>query len=283
MIVQREKLWTKFLILGVFIGIVAVTAEVDWAAEHVEVGLVFRYFWLIILLSLGLILPILFMYLAGNKEFEKKESDKKWFTIALIIFVFANGIPPVFYLVLGQTPGFLLYLQLALFGLVPAFIFQPKAIRLRYSILVVLFVIIILPLGILVNLVINELWINPMMDKTLYYLLFWGLLSVFLYFLIAIGWKFGGGTKRQSWNIFISGMLLQYSTLEDFFYFLLNGAPLPNSWPWMSNFVIDLKALFGHTPLTPDLILFCIITLIISIFILFDIHGLIWDKIKRRE
>ena len=282
MVLQREKLWTKFLILGVFIGIVAVTAEVDWAAENTEVGLVFRSFWLIALLSLGLILPILFIHLAGNKEYEKKKSDRKWFIIALIIFIFANGIPPVFYIILGQTPGFFLYLQLALFGLVPAFTFQPKTIRLRYSILTVLFVIVILPLGILVNLVINELWLNPMMDKTLYYLLFWGLLSVFLYFLIAIGWKFGGGSKRQSWNIFISGMLIQYSTLEDFLYFLLNGAPLPNSWPWMSNFVINLESLFGHIPMTPDLILFCVITMIIAIFILFDGHGFLWKKFKKK-
>jgi hypothetical protein len=282
MVAQREKLWIKFLILGVFIGIVAITAEVDWAAEHAEMGLISRLIWLITLLSLGILLPILFMFLAGNTEVEKKESDKKWFIIALIIFVFANGIPPVFYIILGQTPGFFLYLQLALFGLVPAFIFQPKTIRLRYSILIILFAIIILPLGILVNFVINELWINPMMDKTLYYLLFWGLLSVFLYFLIAIGWKFGGGTKRQSWNIFISGMLIQYSTLEDFFYFLLNGAPLPNSWPWMSNFVINLESLFGHTPLTNDLIVFCTITLIVALFILFDGHGFIWNKIKKK-
>jgi hypothetical protein len=282
MVVQRDKLWTKFLILGVFIGIVAVTAEVDWAAENAEVGLVFRLFWLIALLSLGLILPILFIHLAGNKDYEKKKSDKRWFIIALIIFAFANGIPPIFYIILGQTPGFFLYLQLALFGLVPAFIFQPKTIRLRYNILIILFVIVIVPLGIFVNLVINELWLNPMMDKTLYYLLFWGLLSVFFYFLIAIGWKFGGGTKRQSWNIFISGMLIQYSTLEDFFYFLLNGAHLPYNWPWMSNFVINLESLFGHIPMTPDLILFCGITMIIAIFILFDGHGFLWKKLKKK-
>lgn len=282
MVEKREKLWTKFVILGIFIGIVLITAEVDWAAEHASVGLVFRLFWLIILLSLGLIVPILFMYIAGKKEYEKKESDKKWFIIALIIFIFANGIPPFFYIVLGQTPGFFLYLQLALFGLVPAYIFQPKTSKMRFLILALLFVLIVLPLGILVNLVINELWLNPIMDKTLYYLLFWGLLSVFIYFLIAIGWKFGGGTKRQSWNIFVSGMLIQYSTLEDFFYFLMNGAPLPESWPWMSNFVINLELLFGHTPVTADLIVFCIITMIIAIFILFDCHGLIWDKIKKK-
>ncbi len=283
MVDQRDKLWTKVLIFGIFIGIVAITAEVDWAAEHASVGLVFRLFWLITLISLGLIVPILFMYIAGNKEFERKPSDKKWFIIALIIFIFANGIPPVFYIVLGQTPGFFLYLQLALFGLVPALIFQPKTMRIRFIILIALFILIILPLGILVNLVIDELWINPMMDKTLYYLLFWGVLSVFIYFLIAIGWKFGGGTKRQSWNIFVSGMLIQYSTLEDFFYYLLNLEPLPDSWSWMSNFVINLEALFGHIPVTADLILFCVITMIVAIFILFDVHGLIWDKIKRKS
>ncbi len=104
----------------------------------------------------------------------------------------------------------------------------------------------------------------------------------FFYLIVAIGWKLGGGTKRQSWNIFVAGTLLQYSTLEDFLYFFLNGQPLPGTWPWMSNFVINLEILFGHVPTDLDLLIFCLIISIIALFILFDGHGYIWTKIREK-
>lgn len=269
------------LVLAIFIGVIIITAEVDWAAEHSGVGIGMRLFWLILLLCLGLILPIGFMYLAGNKESERGDSDKKWLIIAIILFLIANGIPIIFYVILGISPGFLLYVQLALFGLIPAFFLQPKNINNRFLILLVFFIAILIPIGILVNLAIDDLWAGAL-DNTMYYLSFWGLLMTFFYLIIAIGWKLGGGTKRQSWNIFIAGTLLQYSTLEDFLYFLLNGQSLPGIWPWMSNFVINLEALFGHIPTDLDLLIFCLILSAIAIFVLFDGHGFIWKKIKKK-
>ncbi len=270
----------KVVVLGIFIGVILLTAEVDWAAEHSEVGLVLRLVWLISLVSLGLILPIGFMYFAGNKESERGESDKKWFIVAIILFLFANGIPIVFYVILGISQGFFLYVQLVLFGLIPAFFLQPKKINYRILTLLILFAAIIAPIGFLVNSTINDLWYAGVTDKTMYYLSFWGLLMTFFYLIIAIGWKLGGGSKRQSWNIFVAGTLLQYSTLEDFFYFFLNGQPLPGTWPWMRNFVINLEALFGHVPTDLDLLIFCLIISSIAIFILFDGHGYIWKKFK---
>jgi hypothetical protein len=231
-------------------------------------------------LLLGLLLPIAFIYLAGNNIRERIKSDKKLFIISLILYAIANGIPMIFYLILKQPPGFFLFVQLSLFGLIPAFILQPKNIKTRILILIVLFIAILVPLAILLNFVIEDLWLNPRMDKTMYYLLFWGLFSVFIYLFVAIGWKFGGGTRRESWNIFIAGTLIQFSTLEDFLYFLLNGQSLPGTWPWMSNFVINLEVLFGRIPTDLDLLLFCIIIVIIAIFILFDGYGYIWRKIK---
>lgn len=278
---SEKNLWKKNLIvLAIFVGIIILTAEVDWAAEHSEVGIVVRLIWLICLLSLGLILPIGFVYLAGNKERERRESDKKWLIIAIVLFLIANGIPIIFYVILGNPPGFLLYVQLALFGLIPAYFFQPKTMRNKIFILIILFMIIIVPIGIFVNLSIDDLWYGGVVDKTMYYLSFWGLLMTFFYLIVAIGWNFGGGSKRQCWNIFVSGTLLQYSTLEDFIYFLLNGQSLPGTWPWMSNFVINLEALFGQIPTDLDLFVFCLIISTIAIFILFDGYGYIWDKIK---
>ncbi len=278
---NNSKSWiNKLIILAIFIGVIMLTAEVDWAAEHPGVGIAVRLLWLIILLALGLILPVGFMYLAGNKESERGDSDKKWFIIAIILFLIANGIPIIFYLVLEISPGFFLYVQLILFGLIPAFFLQPKKFKMRYLILAILFAAVIIPIGILVNFAIDDIWSGAATDKTMYYLSFWGLLMTFFYLIIAIGWKLGGGTKRQSWNIFVAGTLLQFSTLEDFFYFFLNGEPLPGVWPWMSNFVIDLQALFGHVPTDVDLLIFCIIISAIALFILFDGHGYIWKKIK---
>ncbi len=275
------KPWIKrIIILVMFIGVILLTAEVDWAAENKEVGLAIRLVWLISLLSLGLILPIGFMYLAGNMESERGKSDKKWFMIGVILFLIANGIPMVFYLILDLSPGFFLYVQLALFGLIPAFFLQPKKFNHRILILVILFATIIAPIGFLVNSTIDDLWYAVVPDKTMYYLSFWGLLMTFFYLILAIGWKLGGGSKRQSWNIFVAGTLLQYSTLEDFFYFFLNGQPLPGTWPWMSNFVINLEVLFGHVPTDLDLLIFCVIISFIAIFILFDGHGYIWKKFK---
>ncbi|TKJ18084.1 MAG: hypothetical protein CEE43_18695 [Promethearchaeota archaeon Loki_b32] len=270
----------KILILAIFIGVIILTAEVDWAAENSEVGLAIRLVWLISLLSLGLILPIGFMYLAGNIESERGKSDKKWLMIGVILFLIANGIPIVFYLILEISPGFFLYVQLVLFGLIPAFFLQPKKFNHRILILVILFAVIIAPIGFLVNSTIDDLWYAGVTDKTMYYLSFWGLLMTFFYLILAIGWKLGGGSKRQSWNIFVAGTLLQYSTLEDFFYFFLNGQPLPGTWPWMSNFVINLEALFGHVITDLDLLIFCLIISSIAIFILFDGHGYIWKKLK---
>ncbi|MBA7659004.1 hypothetical protein ES703_66967 [subsurface metagenome] len=270
----------KILILAIFIGVIILTAEVDWAAENSEVGLAIRLVWLISLLSLGLILPIGFMYLAGNMESERGKSDKKWFMIGIILFLIANGIPIVFYVILGISPGFFLYVQLVLFGLIPAYFLQPKKFNHRILTVIILFAVIIAPIGFLVNSTIDNLWYASVADKTMYYLSFWGLLMTFFYLVLAIGWKLGGGSKRQSWNIFVAGTLLQYSTLEDFFYFFLNGQPLPGTWPWMSNFVINLEILFGNVPTDLDLLIFCVIISSIAIFILFDGHGYIWKRLS---
>jgi hypothetical protein len=254
---SKPNSWkTKLIILAAFILVIINTAEVDWAAENESVGLFIRIFWLASLLGLGLLLSLGIIYLAGNRDAERTEKDKKWLIVAII-----------------------LYVQLVLFGLIPAFFLQPKRKIRRLQLILILYALIILPLGILVNFTIDDLW-SGATDKTMYYLSFWGLLMTFYYLIIAIGWKLGGGTKRQSWNIFIAGTLLQYSTLEDFLYFFLNGQALPGYWDWMSNFVINLKALFGRVPTDLDLLIFCIIISSIAILILFDVHGLIWKKVK---
>ena len=37
----------KLIILFIFIGVIMLTAEVDWAAEHPDVGIAVRLIWLI--------------------------------------------------------------------------------------------------------------------------------------------------------------------------------------------------------------------------------------------
>lgn len=277
---------TKLIILVIFIVVIILTAMVDWAAEHPEVGLAVRLYWLIFLLILGILVPIGFLFLAGNKIQERSNTDKKWFIIALILFLIANGIPIIFYVGIGIPPGLFLYVQLILFGMIPAFFLQPKSLKHQFLILIVLFTLVIVPIGILVNFTIDDIWIQQGLgvdpiDKTIYYMSFWGLLMTFFYLIIAIGWKLGGGSKRQSWNIFVAGTLLQFSTLEDFLYYFLNGQPLPGEWPWLRNFVINLEWLFGHVPTDLDLLIFCLITSLIALLILFDVHGYIWKKIKK--
>ncbi len=275
---NKENWKKKLMILGILIGIIMITAELDWAAEHSSVGWTLRSFWIALLIQIGIFLPMGFIYLAGNNIIPRKKNDSKLFLISLILFGLANGIPIYFYVGVGISPGFLLYLQLILMGLIPAYILQPKNVGLRHFILVMLSLTILIPIGYFINDAIDDLWAGtPTMD-TLYYMFFWGLFMPFLYLILAIGWKFGGGSKRQSWNIFVSAMLLQTSTLEDFFYFLLNGQPLPGVWPWMKNFVINLEVLFGHVPTDLDLLIFCSIITSIAILILFDVHGYIWNK-----
>ncbi|MBD3229319.1 MAG: hypothetical protein GF329_14135 [Candidatus Lokiarchaeota archaeon] len=274
----------KFIILAIFIVVIILTAKLDWVADpdHMSVGLGIRLMWLSLLVISGIVIPIVFLSLAGNNTRERGESDKKWFIVSIILFIIANGIPIVFYIVLDISPGFLLFLQLILFGLIPAYILQPKTLKIRILILIVLFALIILPLGFFVNSTINDLWYGGATDKTMYYLAFWGLFMTFFYLILAIGWKFGGGTKRQSWNIFVAGTLLQFSTLEDFLYFFLNGQPLPGTWPWMDSFVINLEVLFGRVPTDFDLLIYCLVISSIALFILFDGHGYVWRKIKSK-
>jgi hypothetical protein len=274
----NSKWWLKLLILGIFIGIVALTAEVDWAAENPALGEGVLIGWLFGgLVTAGLLLPIAFMYLTGNTIPERNPTDKKWFIISLVLYAIANGIPVIFYVVLEQAPGFFLFLQLGLFGLIPAFILQPQRLKIRYLIIVILFAAVLAPLAVLI------LTVNPATEKFLYYLFFWGLFCVFLYLFTAIGWKFGGGSRRQSWNIFMAGMLIQFSTLEDFLYYLLNGQALPGQWPWMKDFVINLEALFGHIPTDSDLLLFCLILTTFALLILFDVHGYLWDHYLKKK
>ncbi|MBD3194774.1 MAG: hypothetical protein GF317_06950 [Candidatus Lokiarchaeota archaeon] len=274
-----NSLQKKLIILIVFLSIIVITAYLDWVAEHPTVGLALRYFWLVFLLNLGLVIPLAFMLLAGNETKIQIETDKKLFLLSVILFIVANGIPIIFYVILGIPPGFFLYIQLALFGLLPAYFPALRNIKYRLTLIFALFAFIILPIGIMVDFAISDIWLGAT-DKTFYYLSFWGLLMTFYYLIIAIGWKLGGGSKRQTWNIFIAGTLLQYSTLEDFLYFILNGQPLPGTWPWMSNFVINLEWLFGRIPTDLDLLLFCTIITTIALFILFDIHGYIYKRIK---
>ncbi|MFX0099010.1 MAG: hypothetical protein ACFFCS_05470 [Candidatus Hodarchaeota archaeon] len=295
----KNPLAKKLIILVVFIGIVIVAAMVDWAAEHPIVGTGARTGWLFMLISLGIVLPIVFMYFAGNETIERKEEDRKWFIWAGILFAAANGIPVIFYVVLGITPGYMIFLQLGLMGLFPAFMYQPKKKTVRLLILLIIFALLIVPLGILVNFQIDSIWAqlpvpNPTMeqihatgtdaiDKTMYYMFYWGLLFPFIFMLIAMGWKFGGGKARETWNIFVAGMILQYSAMEDFLYFFLNGQNLPTDWYWLENFVINLMDLFGPVITSLDLLVYCSIMCTIVIFVLLDGHGFIWNKIKQRK
>ncbi|MHA1752702.1 MAG: hypothetical protein ACTSYZ_10070, partial [Candidatus Helarchaeota archaeon] len=284
MSIKSLNLWVKKLvILGIFIGIIIITAEFDWSAEHTTVGIFIRFLWLASLLIIGISLSIFFIYFAGNIIQEKGKSDKMWFYISIILFIIANGIPIIFYVILEISPGFIFYLQIILMGLLSAFIIQPKNLKTRFLIILISDALILVPLIYLVNSAINDLWAGIPTTSTIYYLSFWGLLMPFLYLILAISWKFGGGTKCQSWNIFVSAMLLQTSTLEDFFYFFINGQPLPGMWPWMQNFVINLEVLFGHIPTDLDILIFCSIITPIAIFILFDVHGYIWEKIKSKK
>ncbi len=130
---NKSNSWKKkIIILAIFIFVIILTAEVDWAAENPSVGIGMRLFWLISLLGLSIILALGFVYLAGNKESERGESDKKLLIIAIILFLIANGIPIIFYVILGNPPGFFLYVQLSLFGLIPAFFYNQKNLSIEF-------------------------------------------------------------------------------------------------------------------------------------------------------
>lgn len=84
----------------------------------------------------------------------------------------------------------------------------------------------------------------------------WGVLG-FVYHL-------GGGSIGNAIKIVIVGVFLEYSTINDFLYYLLNATPLPDKWTWLAT----PQFLFGSTITTPQLTLWLLLMLALAIVVL---------------
>jgi hypothetical protein len=172
--------------------------------------------------------------------------------------------------------------------ILPALIPRPSETKRQQVYILLMAIFVVLPIMLGVSIFINLSWVDPAesMLTTLYWIFIWAFLMPAVYMTMALGYKMGGGKPRHVFNIAFAGTLMQYSLLEDIFFYVLQGAPLPSTWPWLSNFIFPLESFFLHPGVaitTTELIIWLIFITIVSIIILFDIYGKIWDKIRTKQ
>ena len=77
-------------------------------------------------------------------------------------------------------------------------------------------------------------------------------------------WK-GGGNGYNAFRIFLTGIIINVSGINNLFYYWFGGLTLklPHEWPWLH---IQSRVV-GHNITTPELALICLTGLVISIVI----------------
>lgn len=261
------------------------------------------YTFLTILTVLSLGITFVLFYLP-KKEYDQPDSKNKMFAIGLVIFLAIQPlaiIPNIFGRLFYDDPilglPFKLMSFLMIIVIVGTCFFAASIPRLASNKKMLIILVIVWSLIIPVFLAIIALYGGPLMEPTgadpLYWIFLWGLFCVFTYLIWGIGWKFGGGSMRQTFNITFALIWLQYSTLEDFIYYLpytLMGyfKSIPDfllfPHPALDNFLIPLSLIFGHpgTPInTIEMMIWCTIIIAISLFVLFDCPYLIYKKLKK--
>lgn len=109
------------------------------------------------------------------------------------------------------------------------------------------------------------------------------LFNIFLPILwVVMGFMFhlGGGRVGATLKIIIAGFYVEYSALNDFLYYLLNGERLPDKWTWIQ----APQFIFGYSITTGQLALWLIIMLIFTfIILLLPLDSFIKDNIFQKN
>jgi hypothetical protein len=268
-----------------------VSAEVDWWWSQGKLGLTAgnpALLWLFGgLFGLGLLFALL-LWNIGETEPEKERPWKRLFLIALILALVGHNLTAVLYMMgvtIVTTP--IVILTTIMMSLMPALIPRPASTQRQLIYILLMALIVMLPFMVGVTMFINLSWLTPSetLFTTLYWMFIWGFVMPTVYMTMALGYKMGGGRIRHAFNIALAGTLMQYSLLEDLFFYLLNGTPLPATWPWLSNFIFPLEFIFLHPGVaitTVELLIWLGAITTISMIILFDIYGFIWDRYIKR-
>lgn len=123
--------------------------------------------------------------------------------------------------------------------------------------------------------------------KIIYWIMMWGMVMPLSYVFLGASWKNGGRSSRKAFNIALAGIIMQYSFLEDFLFYALNGQPQPvGGYTALLNFPLDISRLFGHqgVPMnTIELLIWMTIMIAIAVVVIFDVPHLIYKKISKKD
>ncbi len=296
-----DNLIWPLIFLGIFILLIAISAEVDWFWNGGLYGTVplkeLAYVWLFsVLMPLLLIIGwILINKLPKEgKEPVRREGDKKKFIWMIIIILIMQNTVPVFYLVFNRDQlfvdviiaglligNFIAMAALAEYIPVPS---EQAKIRKRW---LKYFLIAVLPFFVLVGGLIGASWAvtGGTQDtlKLIYWIMMWGVVMPLSFVFLGVSWKLGGGESRKAFNIGFAGIIMQYSFLEDFLFYALNGQPQPpGGYQALLNFPLDISRLFGHQGValnTMELVIWMTIMISLAVIVLFDVPYLVYKKI----
>ncbi len=279
------------LVVLLIIALIAVSAEVDWWWSQGKLGLVVGNLTLVWLfgglLGLGLLFALLLWQIGEVKPAESRPW-KKLFFIALVLALVGHNLTAILYM-MGFTivSAPIVILTTIMMSLLPAVIPRPATTKRQLIYILLMVLVVVLPFMIGVTMFINLSWLMPLetLFTTLYWMFIWGFVMPTIYMTMALGYKMGGGRLRHAFNIALAGTLMQYSLLEDLFFYLLTGTPLPTIWPWLGNFIFPLELIFLHPGIaitTAELLIWLGVMTTISMVILFDIYGFVWDRYIKR-
>ncbi len=287
------------IFLGLFVLLIGISAEVDWFWNGGLHGTIkfkeLAYVWLfVVLMPLLLIFGWLLM-----KKFPKTggdpmpiEGDRNKFIWSIIFILVMQNMVPIFYLLFNRDEFFidlviavLMIINFISMSAMAAFFPIHSESSARNKRWLIFFLFAVLPFYILVGVLIGVTWIVPDL-KIIYWIVMWGLVLPMSFVFLGMSWKNGGGNPRKAFNIAFAGIIMQYSFLEDFFFYALNGQPQPaGGYEALLHFPLDISRLFGHqgVALTPtELLIWMIIMLALAALIVLDVPFLVYKKLRNK-
>lgn len=294
----KENFVNSLIFLAVIIGLIAISAEIDWFWNGGLHGTV-AFKELAYIFLFGIFVPFVTLFgfyvirkipISGEPFIGSPSDRKKFIWSLLIILVLQNTIPVVYLLmdrnlvVIDVILAVMLFANFiamaALAAYFPVHSEEPK----RVKNWLLFFLIGVLPFYVLIGGVIGLSWMIPDL-KLLYWILMWGVVMPITFVFLGVSWKTRTGSARKAFNIAFGGIIIQYSFLEDVLFYALNGQPQPTGYTALLNLPIDLAHLFGHQgiAITPiELLIWIIIMFSIGIPIIFDVPYQVYQKFLRK-